>query len=142
MKTNPDDIKGDQWPSFAAEIGESDEHDHKIRLVLDYVHSKDVLDVGCVHHNPEKYKSKFWLHKAIKKHARKLIGIDLYRSGLSFLQEKGFDVRFADACDFDLDRKFDVITTCDIIEHLVDVGGFLESVSRLEAGRYFADFYS
>ena len=32
-------------------------HDHKIRFAVHYCRDKDVLDLGCVQHNPENYKS-------------------------------------------------------------------------------------
>ena len=38
----------------------------RISFVLDRVADKDVLDIGCVMHNPENYKSGYWLHKAIR----------------------------------------------------------------------------
>jgi 2-polyprenyl-3-methyl-5-hydroxy-6-metoxy-1,4-benzoquinol methylase len=46
------------------------------------------------------------------------------------LQERGYDVRLGDAQDFDFGEKFDVVLAGELIEHLDNVHGFLESVHR------------
>lgn len=101
--------------------------DHKVRFAVKYCQGKNVLDIGCVHHNPENYKSRFWLHKALKEVASSLVGIDIYEDGVEYLKERGFDIVCADAQAFDLGRTFDVIVAGDLIEHLENFDGFLES---------------
>ena len=110
--------------------GEIAFNDHKIAFAVKYCRNKDVLDIGCVQHNPENYKSKYWLHKALKEVSSSIVGIDLYKSGVDYLNERGFNIIFADAQQFDLGRKFDVIMAGDLIEHLEDFHGFLESCKR------------
>jgi len=34
-------------------------NDHKIHFAVEPCRGKDVLDLGCVQHNPENYKSRF-----------------------------------------------------------------------------------
>ncbi len=46
------------------------------------------------------------------------------------LQARGYDVVAADAQDFDLGQRFDTVVAGEIIEHLSDVGGFLDSVHQ------------
>lgn len=101
------------------------ETDGKITFVMERVKGKDVLDMGCVMHNPENYKSGYWLHKAIRKVAKSVVGLDLDSKGVAFLNERGFNLIVADATDFDLGQKFDVAVAGDIIEHLNNVGNFL-----------------
>lgn len=107
--------------------GDSDFRDHKIAFVIKYCSDKDVLDIGCVQHDPQAYKSRFWLHKAVKAVARSVHGLDLHEEGVRVLQAQGFDVVLADAENFALHRQFDVIVAGDIIEHLGDLNGFLTS---------------
>ncbi len=105
-------------------------NDHKIKFAVKYCENRDVLDLGCVQHNPENYKSKYWLHKALCEVSRHVVGMDLYEPGVVYLREKGFDVRCGNAEVFDLDRVFDAIVAGDLIEHLGNVGGFLESCRK------------
>lgn len=99
--------------------------DHKIAFVLRHARGKDVLDLGCVQHNPENFKSRFWLHKALSSVASRLEGLDLYAEGVSYLKELGLNVSVGNASHFDLGRLFDVIVVGDLIEHLEDFAGFL-----------------
>jgi len=129
--TKLEDIKGDKIKAISNDFSSTIEfHDHKIQFVTNYCKDKDVLDIGCVHHDPENYKSKYWLHKAIKAVSSKVVGIDLYKDGVEYLSKLGFDIQLADAQTFRLDRKFDVIVAADIIEHLEDFSGFLESCKQ------------
>jgi 2-polyprenyl-3-methyl-5-hydroxy-6-metoxy-1,4-benzoquinol methylase len=101
--------------------------DHKIAFMVKYCQDKDVLDIGCVQHDPQAYKGRFWVHKAVKSVARSILGLDLHEEGVKVLQAQGFNVIAADAENFALDRQFDVILAGDIIEHLGDLNGFLRS---------------
>jgi 2-polyprenyl-3-methyl-5-hydroxy-6-metoxy-1,4-benzoquinol methylase len=110
--------------------GDSAFGDHKIVFMVKYCKDKDVLDIGCVEHNPQAYNSRFWLHKAVKAVARSILGLDLHEEGVKVLQAQGFNVILADAENFDLGRTFDVIVAGDIIEHLGDLNGFLTSCRK------------
>lgn len=109
---------------FANEIAWND---HSIKFYVDHARGRDVLDIGCVMHNPENYRSRYWIHKALKAVSRTLIGIDLYDEGVRALRGRGFDIITADAQSFDLDRQFDVIVAGDVMEHLEDLRGFIVS---------------
>ncbi len=130
-KTSPENIVGSSIPAnksyFSDQIAFDD---HKIKFAVKYCKSKSVLDIGCVQHDPENYKSKFWVHKALKEVSSKIVGIDLSQTGVDYLNKRGFNVVCADAQNFDLREKFDVIVAGDIIEHLEDFHGFLESCKR------------
>ncbi len=104
--------------------------DHKIRFMTKHCGGKSVLDIGCVQHNPENYKSRYWLHKALAQVASELEGIDFYEDGVRYLREKGFKVFCDNAQNFDRGRVFDVITAGDVIEHLENLDGFIESCKR------------
>lgn len=128
VKTDPSNIKGTMLKANSKDFSNVVAfNDHKIKFVTKYSKGKAVLDIGCVCHDPENYKSKYWVHKALKQVAGSLIGIDLYEDGINYLHKLGFNVVTADAQCFDLGKKFDVIVAGDIIEHLEDFFGFLES---------------
>lgn len=128
FKTNPSHIIGSSFVAdkrdFSSEIAF---HDHKIKFVVDYCRGKKVLDIGCVQHDPENYKNKYWMHRALNEVASELVGIDLSREGVDYLNDKGFNIIMADAQLFELEQVFDVIVAGDVIEHLEDFHGFLES---------------
>lgn len=105
-------------------------NDHKIKFCTKYAVGRDVLDIGCVQHNPENYRSRYWLHKALAGVANSIEGIDLYGPGVDYLNKIGYTIHIADAQDFDLSTKYDVIVAGDIIEHLSNVGNFLDSCRR------------
>lgn len=104
--------------------------DHKIRFCVEYCRDKDVLDLGCVQHDPANYQSKYWLHKALRSVSRSIVGMDLYEDGVSYLSSLGYDVVAGNAEHFDLGRQFDVIVCGDLIEHLQNLHGLLESCKR------------
>lgn len=100
----------------------------RIEFVLPYVRDKDVLDIGVVQHIPKATDQQNWLHRHIRDAARSCVGIDTAQEGIAKLQREGFDVRLADAQNFDLDSRFDVVVAGDIVEHLHDLRGFFTSV--------------
>jgi 2-polyprenyl-3-methyl-5-hydroxy-6-metoxy-1,4-benzoquinol methylase len=85
-----------------------------------------VLDVGCA----SRYGRPDWLHGLLAHEVSDLVGIDINRKTVETLQAEGFHVELADARDFDLGRTFDVVFAGELIEHLDDVRGFLQSVRR------------
>jgi 2-polyprenyl-3-methyl-5-hydroxy-6-metoxy-1,4-benzoquinol methylase len=101
--------------------------DKKNQFFIKYCSGKKVLDIGCVQHNPENYKSKYWLHKVIKEVADNVVGFDINEDGVKYLKEKGFNVIHGDAQKFNFHDKFEVITAGDLIEHLSNVDGFIQS---------------
>lgn len=104
--------------------------DHRIRFFTERVSGKRVLDVGCVEHDPLNYRSPHWVHKALLRVAAHVIGIDCDERGVSYLRDKGFNIQLADARDFDLGETFDVVVAGDVMEHIDNPGGFLDSCRR------------
>ena len=105
-------------------------NDAKIQYVTSRCVNKRVLDLGCVQHDPNMRKSRYWLHKAIRNVATHVTGIDLDQEGVAVLQSAGYNVRVEDVQDFDLGEKFDVIVVGDLIEHLENHHGFFQSCNR------------
>jgi SAM-dependent methyltransferase len=126
----PRHLLGDTGSTIATDIGDIDYKDRTIAFFCDRVRGRSVLDIGCVNHNPENYRSRYWLHKALRAVASRCLGMDLYAPGVSYLCNAGYDIVLGNAEDFDLGRRFDRIVAGEIIEHLGNVSGFLESVKR------------
>ena len=102
----------------------------RIALIQQIVRGKSVLDVGCVEHTTESEARPVWLHRAICDAAKEVVGLDYEEAAVRALREKGYQVVSGDATNFDLKRTFDVVVAGEILEHLLDVRGFLASAKR------------
>jgi 2-polyprenyl-3-methyl-5-hydroxy-6-metoxy-1,4-benzoquinol methylase len=102
----------------------------RINIIKEFVKDKKVLDIGCIQHNWQQYLNKDWLHNQIIKYAKEVKGIDYLKKDVIILQKKGFNIIHANAEDFNLNEKFDVIIAGELIEHLFNVGRFLDSVKK------------
>ncbi len=98
----------------------------RFNQVKRFFENKNILDIGCV----VGYKKSDWMHENIKRVAASIYGIDLDAGGVKILQDKGYAVETANAQQFDLNRKFDLVHAGELIEHLDNPGGFLESVKK------------
>jgi len=94
--------------------------------VRPWLQAQSVLDIGCA----SRYGRDDWLHGLLGRDTTDLVGIDMNTKIVNDLQVAGYDVRLADAQDFDLHRQFDVVFAGELIEHLDNVHGFLTSVRR------------
>ena len=100
-------------------------------VVSPLITGKSVLDVGCA----SRYRKPDWMHGLLREQVPDLVGIDIDEGVIRKLQGQGFNVRLADAQNFDLGRTFDTVFAGELIEHLGNVEGFLSSVRRhLEPG--------
>ena len=105
----------------------------RFKLIKPYIENKTVLDIGCCgwySRHKEENIVEGWLHNNIKKHAKSVLGIDISKECIKFLKEKGYNVEVANAEDFNLNQKFDVIVAGELIEHLSNFQGFLNSVRK------------
>lgn len=91
----------------------------KLRLKGD----EDVCDIGVG-------RGKF-LERLSKDHAGRMVGIDLCQSYLDHVKSccgDKVELIRANAEDLNIDREFDVIVSTDVLEHVINVGDFLDSV--------------
>jgi SAM-dependent methyltransferase len=90
------------------------------------VAGRRVLDLGSAsrHRRPD------WMHGLVCGVADSVVGLDRDEATVRKLQERGYDIRVGDAQDFDVGEKFDVVLAGELIEHLDNVHGFLQSVHR------------
>ena len=123
----PEYLIGDFGRADANNFERIEWSDQKIKFLTDKAKGKEVLDIGCVCHNPKNYNSRFNVHRALKERAKVLTGLDLYKPGVDYLNEKGFNVVHGDACNFEFEKPFDLITAGDIVEHIGNLDGFFNS---------------
>ncbi|WP_222920211.1 class I SAM-dependent methyltransferase [Natrinema sp. SYSU A 869] len=100
------------------------------RCIEPHVKDESVLDIGCVAHDSAKRHDEAWLHELVVQVADDALGVDVLEDELSALADAGYDVTAGDAQDLSLEETFDVIVVGELIEHLVDFDGLLESVDE------------
>jgi 2-polyprenyl-3-methyl-5-hydroxy-6-metoxy-1,4-benzoquinol methylase len=89
-----------------------------------YFEGKDVLDLGCA----VGYKKPDWMHFHIKSVAKSIKGLDLDAKSIEEINQMGYEITQGNAQDFQLNEKFNLIHAGELIEHLDNPGGFLDSV--------------
>ena len=102
----------------------------RYKLIAEIVKGKRVLDVGCVDHSLKSRDITMWLHHVICHNANYVLGMDYEKEAIDDLRKEGYNVICADATDFDLNEKFDVIVAGEFIEHLVNPGLFLQCARK------------
>lgn len=104
----------------------------KSAYILERCAGKTVLDLGCIDHsfNTALDLGDDWLHRQIKNVSTRLVGLDILGEDAAELNKRGYDIREGNAEEFDLGEKFDVIVAGDLIEHLSNIGMFLQAVKR------------
>jgi SAM-dependent methyltransferase len=95
---------------------------------------RSVLDIGCVDHIVAGAVAAR-LHRRIASVADQCTGIDVNEAGARLLRKEGFDVVVADiaATAFGLGNrvKYDVVVAGELIEHLDNIGTFLENSKKM-----------
>ena len=86
-------------------------------IIIEYVRGRDVLDVGSVGQ-----ASPYRLWDILDEHARRLAGIDIQRGG------RDHRIVHGNMETYRFDRSFDVVTACDILEHVENQGAFLRNI--------------
>jgi len=101
----------------------------RLPVIKKYCKNKVVLDIGCVAHKADKEKNTYWLHKQIRKVAKKIVGIDIQEEEVKKLVKKGYDIRVGNAEEIGLkNRNFEVVVAGEFIEHISNKGKFLENM--------------
>ncbi len=93
----------------------------RYKIIKKRCQNKEVLDLGSLGDN---YNNKNWLFKHIKETAKSVQGLDINKNPTN---EKIIE---GDVTNFNLNQKFEVIVAGELIEHIYNFKGFLESVKK------------
>jgi 2-polyprenyl-3-methyl-5-hydroxy-6-metoxy-1,4-benzoquinol methylase len=109
----------------------------RIARIRELARDKAVLDVGCVSHEASAESSTEWLHRHVREVARECLGVDILEADIADLQGRGYNVVVHDLCRSPMPGRFDLVVCGEIIEHLPDVGPFLDNTrdSLLDGGK-------
>ncbi|MBN1555541.1 MAG: class I SAM-dependent methyltransferase [Phycisphaerae bacterium] len=88
-----------------------------------------VLDLGCVCHDLDQTAVP-WLHAFLVKRAGRVVGVDILPDAVDRMNREGFTAVCANAETVDLGETFDVVVAGDILEHLGNLGEFLDRAKR------------
>lgn len=103
---------------------------NRTNIIKCYVKGRNVLDLGAIAHESEREKESKWLHRIIKQHAKNTLGVDFEKGEVEKLNKLGYDMIYGDVQNFNLNKKFEVIVAGELIEHLTNVGLFLDCCKK------------
>jgi 2-polyprenyl-3-methyl-5-hydroxy-6-metoxy-1,4-benzoquinol methylase len=90
------------------------------KMICDYIYDgESILDVGC---SMGRQHFRF-----IEKNPSKLVGVDASRKALDASKPLSENHHFYHIDDLDKNEKFDVVTSIDVIEHVIEDIDFLET---------------
>ena len=102
----------------------------KRELIIDKITMNDsVLDIGFYGQGQSTPNSPIWHHRFIKEHCKEIFGLDHVLYTPPDQKEENHYFK-GSAENFDLNTKVDRIFAGDLIEHLVNIEGFLDSCKR------------
>jgi len=99
-------------------------------LIASLCKNKKVLDLGFVQHDVNMSQQKDWLHNIIISNAKSVLGIDYLEKEVNYFKKLGYNCKVANVENFDLNEKFDCIVAGELIEHLSNIEGFIESCKK------------
>lgn len=99
---------------------------YRFKQIEPYISNKKILDLGSA----VGYRSKNWMHGLIKEKASSIQGMDIDAGAVNEIRKNGFNVVQGDAQDFNFNDKFEVIHAGELIEHLDNFHGFLQSAKK------------
>jgi SAM-dependent methyltransferase len=106
-------------------------------FILDRIKGKKVLHLGCADwpFTPAKIIKGDLLHQKMLDINQDVVGLDLDSNSIRLMQESGIKNVFVGNAELSLyevlGQKFDVIVAGEVIEHVLNVGSFLESIKTV-----------
>jgi len=104
----------------------------RVALLEALARGRRVLDLGAADgsHLEVHRTGGAWLHARLAAVSAACVGVDLDATVVARLRAEGWDVRHGDATALDLGEAFDVVVAGEILEHVTDAGGLLDSCAR------------
>lgn len=102
----------------------------RVSAICDAVEGPTVLDLGAVQHEAEAAHADDWLHGRLSNRYDTVIGIDTEADEVAKLRGQGYDIRVGDATDLSVNVTADTVVAGELIEHVADPGGLIESAHR------------
>lgn len=106
---------------------------YREEIILPLVVGKRVLDCGGVDHwaTDKKIAEGTWLHAQIAACASSCIGVDILEEPVKRINQQGkYNFIVANVEQLPFYEEFDVVVAGEIVEHLYNMGSFLDSVWR------------
>ncbi|MCP4703486.1 MAG: glycosyltransferase [candidate division Zixibacteria bacterium] len=135
-------IENDNEPKTEVSVNFIQQLPQKVQIVnnrkaytVDFCKNKKVLHIGCVDSGMMKKRiaENNYLHHQIYKVAESLFGVDIDDNGIQLLRNEGFDVETVNV-ETDINKlqaltnDVDVIVIPEVIEHLSNLGQFLDNL--------------
>ena len=106
---------------------------YREQLLLKLVEGKAVLDCGGADHGAfeEKLDRGHWFHAFVAAHARACVGIDILEAAVRRINEFGrYRFVVGNVEDMPFVEMYDVVTAGELVEHIYNMGLFLDSAWR------------
>jgi ubiquinone/menaquinone biosynthesis C-methylase UbiE len=103
---------------------------YREEIILPLVKDKDVLDCGGIDHWAFALKESRgdWLHALVAREARSCLGLDILADRVAKINEQGrYKFIVANAESLEFREAFDVVVAGEFVEHIYNVGLFLDS---------------
>ncbi len=131
-------ISGEKFSdSLKVEINELFEETTRISLLKKTATHKKIIHVGCVDHLPlieSKITNNIWMHGQLSEAASTIIGVDINKEGIDYLQLK-LDINNVVCADITTDdipeingQKWDYLILGEVIEHVDNPVYFLQAI--------------
>ena len=100
------------------------------QIIINEIKNKNVLDLGILGENTKVDFSD--LHKTVLENSKSCLGVDIHKKRIDGLKKKGMNVICDDVVKLSkvskLKKKFDVIVCGELIEHVENLGLFLDTL--------------
>ncbi len=96
---------------------------------------KRTLVVGPVSHKPaemdEQRRRGLWTFDYFNRYCSRAVGVDITEEGVEYMRQLGLEALVGDIQNLRLDETFECITVANVVDHLLDLPGFLRSCHDL-----------
>jgi len=103
--------------------------------VLKLVAGKRTLVIGPVSHKPSEMDDQrnrgVWTFDYKAAYCSRVVGVDISTEGVEYMRQLGYEAHQGDVQALRLDETFECVTLSNVVDHLLDLPGFLHSCHDL-----------